>query len=185
MHRVRRSPNRDVHFWEELYEQRNVIVAASMQRPYVNALLVTDRGIGSFGESRSNERGGLVWIRCEVRPRETLLERLTLRGYPSITDQTLRHLAEAAPHLRHLDVYGTGCTAAGVRTFRLTRPGCELVTSFDDDDDDDDEEDEGEAAAEPHEAVAAPVADEQVERNDAADHNDAKQPEANGPHAAD
>lgn len=91
--------------------------------------LITDRGVGSFGESSSNVRGGLIWIRCEARPRDTQLERVSLRGYRGITDITLQHLAESAPRLLHLDVRETSVTPAGVLAFRTARPTCELLVS--------------------------------------------------------
>lgn len=95
------------------------------------ALLISDRGICSFGESSTNLRGGLVWIRCEERPRDTQLHQLMVRGYRNVSNTTLRHLSECAPELGWLDVRETGVTAAGVQAFRRHRPHCHLVSSFD------------------------------------------------------
>lgn len=57
------------------------------------------------------------------------LETLVLRGFPGVTDLSLRVLA-TVPTLRTLDVTGTGVTADGVATFRALRPEVELRASF-------------------------------------------------------
>lgn len=97
---------------------------------------ITDRGICSFGQARSNLQANLVWIRAEQRNPDTLLERLEVRGYRGVTDTTLLHLAECSPNLRHLDVTGTSVTAQGVRDFAAIKPNCVLVSAVEEDGDD-------------------------------------------------
>lgn len=89
--------------------------------------LISDRGLCSFGNPRNNVQEGIVWIRAEMRPADTLLERITVRYYRSITDVSLRHLASCAPNLRYLDVTGTSVTANGVAQFIAAKPQCEVI----------------------------------------------------------
>lgn len=92
--------------------------------------LVSDRGICGFGLARNNVQEGIVWIRSELRPLDTLIERLTLRHYRSISDITLRHLAASAPNLRYLDVTGTSITQNGLRKFKASKPNCVVISDF-------------------------------------------------------
>lgn len=94
---------------------------------YLN--LISDRGLCSFGMPRSNVQEGIVWIRAEMRPANTLLERIVVRNYRAITDVTLRHLASCAPKLQYLDVTGTSVTANGISQFIAAKPNCEVVWS--------------------------------------------------------
>lgn len=91
--------------------------------------LISDRGMCSFGMPRNNVQEGIVWIRAEIRPADTPLERITVRNYRAITDVTLRHLASCAPNLQYLDVTGTSVTAAGVSQFIAAKPQCQVVWS--------------------------------------------------------
>lgn len=96
--------------------------------PLSHLHLISDRGLCSFGMQRNNNAAeGMVWIRAEIRPPDTLLERITVRNYRSITDVTLRHLASCAPNLQYLDVTGTSVTASGVKLFMASKPQCEIV----------------------------------------------------------
>lgn len=89
---------------------------------------ITDRGICSFGQARSNLQANVVWIRAEARSPDTLIEHLEVRGYRGVTDTTLLHLAECSPNLRLLDVRGTSVTATGVRNFSSIKPNCRVVS---------------------------------------------------------
>lgn len=90
--------------------------------------LLSDRGICGFGHSRSNVQEGIIWIRAEARPADTLIERLVVRNYRTITDVTLRHLASCAPNLQYLDVTGTSVTTHGIRQFKAAKPNCIVVS---------------------------------------------------------
>lgn len=94
-------------------------------------LLISDRGMCSFGMPRNNVQEGIVWIRAELRPADTPLERITVRNYRAITDVTLRHLASCAPNLQYLDVTGTSVTAAGIGQFIAAKPQCQVIWSED------------------------------------------------------
>lgn len=91
---------------------------------------ISDRGICSFGTPRVNVNEGIIWIRAEhlARPADTLIERLTLRHYASVTDMTLRHLSYCAPNLQYLDVTGTSVTEAGVREFMRSKINCTVIS---------------------------------------------------------
>lgn len=91
------------------------------------SLLFSPFCVINSGVPRRDVQDGIVWIRAEARPADTLLERITVRNYHTITDITLRHLAECAPNLRALDVSGTNVTAEGVRIFRQNMPLCEVI----------------------------------------------------------
>lgn len=91
---------------------------------------ISDRGIRSFGTPRQNLNEGIIYIRAEARPPHTLIERLALRHYSSITDVTLRHLAECAPNLQYLDVTGTSVTETGVTEFMNAKPDCVVLSQF-------------------------------------------------------
>lgn len=97
--------------------------------PVSHLHLISDRGLCSFGMPRNNVQEGIVWIRAEMRPADTPLERITVRNYRAITDVTLRHLASCAPNLQYLDVTGTSVTASGIRQFMDGKPNCEVVWS--------------------------------------------------------
>lgn len=92
--------------------------------------LISDRGLCSFGMPRHNVQEGIVWIRAELRSADTLIERITVRNYRSITDVTLRHLATCAPNLQYLDVTGTSVTRNGINQFQAAKPNCVLVSHF-------------------------------------------------------
>lgn len=53
------------------------------------------------------------------------LNRLSLRGYPNITDAALNYLKDI--HLELLDVSYTNVTAKGVRDFMLVHPNCRVI----------------------------------------------------------
>lgn len=91
--------------------------------------LISDRGLCGFGMPRNSVQEGIVWIRAEMRPANTLLERITMRNYRAITDVTLRHLASCAPKLQYIDVTGTSVTANGISQFIAAQPNCEVVWS--------------------------------------------------------
>lgn len=99
------------------------------EAPVSHLHLISDRGLCSFGMPRNNVQEGIVWIRAEQRPADTLLERITVRNYRAITDVTLRHLASCAPNLRYLDVTGTSVTASGISQFSAAKPNCEVIWS--------------------------------------------------------
>ena len=79
----------------------------------------------------NNVQEGVVWIRAEVRPAESPLERLVVRNYRGVTDVTLNHLVNSVPHLEYLDVTGTSVTHLGIQRFKTARPGCTVVSHFD------------------------------------------------------
>lgn len=91
---------------------------------------ISDRGLCSFGIPQRNVQEGVVWIRAEARPADTLLERITIRNYRSVTNVTLRHLADCAPNLQYLDVTGTSVTKEGVEIFLQSKPDCRVVSNF-------------------------------------------------------
>lgn len=93
---------------------------------------VTDRGMCSFGMPRRNVQENIIWIRAELRPADTLLERITVRNYADVTDVTLRHLALCAPNLRYLDVTGTSVTRNGIINFLKEKPDCQVISEFTD-----------------------------------------------------
>lgn len=95
-----------------------------------NNSYISDRGLCSFGMPRRNVQEGIVWIRAELRPADTLLERITVRNYRSVTDVTLRHLAVCAPNLQYLDVTGTSVTRKGIDTFLDSKPQCRVVSNL-------------------------------------------------------
>lgn len=90
--------------------------------------MVTDRGLCGFGVVRNNVQEGIIWIRGEQRSADTLIERLVVRNYRSVSDVTLRHLANSAPNLRYLDVTGTSVTSHGIKRFKAARPNCKVVS---------------------------------------------------------
>ena len=94
-------------------------------------LLVSDRGICSFGLPRNNVQDGVVWIRAEARAPDTLIEKLVVRHYRLITDVSLRHLVGCSPRLKLLDVTGTSVTAEGVRIFKREKPNCTVLSNYD------------------------------------------------------
>lgn len=91
---------------------------------------ISDRGLCSFGIPRRIVQEDIVWIRAEVRPPDTLLERITVRNYRSVTDVTLRHLTFCAPNLQYLDVTGTSVTREGIDTFLASKPQCHVVSNL-------------------------------------------------------
>lgn len=93
-------------------------------------LAITDRGICSFGHSRNNANGGLVWIRTEQRSPMTQLESITVRDYKMVTDTSLQHLSSCAPRLKFLDVIGTEVTQDGIEKFKMQKPECRVVSNF-------------------------------------------------------
>lgn len=102
----------------------------SFEAPPVN--LISDRGICSFGLTRNNVQEGVIWIRAEARSPDTFIERLVVRHYKLVTDISLRHLTTCSPKLQLLDVTGTSVTENGVRTFKLNKPQCIILSDFDD-----------------------------------------------------
>lgn len=95
-----------------------------------NSSYISDRGLCSFGMPRRNVQEGIVWIRAELRPADTLLERITVRNYRSVTDVSLRHLAICAPNLQYLDVTGTSVTRKGINIFLASKPDCHVVSDL-------------------------------------------------------
>lgn len=115
------------------HQQLFVNLGIGHQHAPNNVSLVSDRGICAYGVSRYELRvmdGGLQNF--------TKLERLSVRNYKLVTDTSLDHLESAAPHLKMLDVTGTSVTADGVRSFRLSRSSCEIISDFDKDADTED-----------------------------------------------
>uniref|UniRef100_A0AAG5DRC9 F-box domain-containing protein n=1 Tax=Anopheles atroparvus TaxID=41427 RepID=A0AAG5DRC9_ANOAO len=123
------------NFQEIIHRQGNgnhhqlfVNLGMGQQAPnYVS--LVSDRGICAYGVSR-NELGAAL-MGGLLHQNLTGLERLSVRNYKLVTDTSLDHLESAAPYLKQLDVTGTSVTAEGVRSFRLSRPGCVVVSDYD------------------------------------------------------
>lgn len=95
-----------------------------------NANYITDRGLCSFGMPRQNVQENMIWIRAELRPPDTLLERITVRNYVDVTDDTLRHLVQVAPNLRYLDVTGTSVTIKGITDFLKQKPECQVISEL-------------------------------------------------------
>lgn len=119
------------------WEVRNLYpIAEGRHMRYHNTMLngsgnyITDRGMCSFGMPRRNVQEGIIWIRAELRPPDTLLERITVRNYLDVTDVTLRHLALCAPNLRYLDVTGTSVTLKGIKTFLFEKPDCQIISEL-------------------------------------------------------
>lgn len=79
---------------------------------------------------RRNVEDGIIWIRAEMRPADTYLERITVRFYRSVTDITLRHLVQCAPNLQYLDVTGTSITRAGICAFLKDKPNVEVISQY-------------------------------------------------------
>lgn len=112
------------------FEFQNVQHILDVQFPFLaqmppigGADLVTDASLLHFGDSEHLVRVGGSQI---GRQRYSPLEVLFCRGYRGVTDQSLAHLATAAPSLRHLDVTGCGITNAGAAAFTMHRPDCNL-----------------------------------------------------------
>lgn len=104
-------------------------------RDQVENPLVTDRGIAIFGappvQPDPNEPGPAFPVVVPWKPWK--IERLTLRDYETITDETLTHLETNAPKLVYLDVCDCPkITEEGVKRFRNTRGNCELKTDYPD-----------------------------------------------------
>lgn len=109
--------------------QFGVFNTSLQQQRYAPPNNITDRGICSFGQARTNPLANVVWIRAEARNPDTTLERLEVRGYRGVTDTALLHLVECSPNLRYLDVTGTSVTAQGVRDFSALKPNCVVVSN--------------------------------------------------------
>ncbi|XP_053674463.1 uncharacterized protein LOC128724763 [Anopheles nili] len=108
----------------------HVIIMPGIGQPAPNYVsLVSDRGICAYGVSRNELRG--VLIGGPLHPNLTGLERLSVRNYKLVTDTSLDHLESAAPHLKLLDVTGTSVTMEGIRNFKLSRPGCIVLSDYD------------------------------------------------------
>lgn len=90
--------------------------------------LITDRAICGFGNSMINNELNLIRIQGEhaAEECESLLERIVVRNYTSVSDRSLRHLARAIPHLKFLDVRGTTVTKQGVEKFMRDCPDCHI-----------------------------------------------------------
>lgn len=88
-------------------------------------LLISDRGICSYGVS---PLPNWVWIRAEARNPNNSLERLVVRNYKRVTDNSLRHLGACSPNLVFLDVCGTSVTMDGVEQFKLIKPNCVVLS---------------------------------------------------------
>lgn len=66
----------------------------------------------------------------ENRSPTTSLERIIVRDYKYVTDNSLQHLTSCAPHLKYLDVIGTDVTKAGIEKFKLEKPECHVISNF-------------------------------------------------------
>ncbi|XP_058128594.1 uncharacterized protein LOC131292870 [Anopheles ziemanni] len=115
------------------HQQLFVNLGIGHQHAPNNVSLVSDRGICAYGVSRYEIR-----VMDGELQNFTKLERLSVRNYKLVTDTSLDHLESAAPHLKMLDVTGTSVTADGVRSFRLSRSNCVIISDFDKDADTDD-----------------------------------------------
>nr|XP_040223003.2 uncharacterized protein LOC120949644 [Anopheles coluzzii] len=110
--------------------QHQVFVNLGAGQPAPNYVsLISDRGICAYGISRNELAGG--FLGGILHHNFTGLERLSVRNYKLVTDISLDHLESAAPHLKLLDVTGTSVTAQGVRSFKLSRPSCIIISDFD------------------------------------------------------
>uniref|UniRef100_A0A182W7Z6 F-box domain-containing protein n=1 Tax=Anopheles minimus TaxID=112268 RepID=A0A182W7Z6_9DIPT len=110
--------------------QHQIFVNLGIGQPAPNYVsLVSDRGICAYGVSRNELAGALM---DEILNHNlTGLERLSIRNYKLVTDTSLDHLESAAPQLKLLDVTGTSVTAQGIRNFKLSRPGCVVISDHD------------------------------------------------------
>lgn len=66
----------------------------------------------------------------EHRSPTTSLERIIVRDYKMVTDNSLQHLASCAPNLKFLDVVGTEVTKDGIEKFKLVKPDCRVESNF-------------------------------------------------------
>lgn len=94
--------------------------------------LITDRAICGFGNSVAINELNLIRIQGEhaAEECESLLERIVVRNYTLVTDRSLRHLANAIPHLKYLDVRGTTVTRQGVEKFKHDCPNCNIISDI-------------------------------------------------------
>ncbi|XP_016952806.1 uncharacterized protein LOC108026395 [Drosophila biarmipes] len=90
---------------------------------------VSDRAMYSFGRAPRPVQPDVVWIRNVNRSPDNRLERLSLRNYHLITNNTLEHLVQCSPNLVYIDVSGTSITLAGMRRFKSSKPECEVVAN--------------------------------------------------------
>ncbi|KAL7288563.1 hypothetical protein TKK_0017304 [Trichogramma kaykai] len=106
-------------------------------RNNVDRSLITDRSVCSLGIQGRNPNiaiNHLEEVQLAVgRSRETTnpnLQKLVVRNYPDVTNNSLTHLLHNAPKLVYLDVTGTSVTKQAVDNFRLQRPEVTLLSSF-------------------------------------------------------
>ncbi|XP_016995505.3 uncharacterized protein [Drosophila takahashii] len=90
---------------------------------------VTDRAMYSFGRAPRPVQPDVVWIRNVNRSPDNRLERLSLRNYHLITNNTLEHLVQCSPNLVYIDVSGTSISLEGLRRFKSSKPECEVVAN--------------------------------------------------------
>ncbi|KAH8407168.1 hypothetical protein KR222_009963, partial [Zaprionus bogoriensis] len=90
---------------------------------------VSDRAMYSFGRAPNPVQHDVVWIRSANRSPNNRLERLLLRNYIHITNNTLEHLVQCSPNLIFIDVSGTSITQSGVRNFKNVKPHCEVIAT--------------------------------------------------------
>lgn len=89
---------------------------------------ISDRSICSFGVSAERPQGFIRIINDAIRLNTTNnLKKLVINNYKKVSDSSLDHLSQCAPHLVHLDVRGTGVTPAGIEKFQLRKPRCTVV----------------------------------------------------------
>lgn len=89
---------------------------------------ISDRSICSFGVSAERPQGFIRIINDAIRLNTmNNLQKLVINNYKKVSDSSLDHLSQCAPHLVHLDVRGTGVTTAGIEKFKLRKPSCTVV----------------------------------------------------------
>ncbi|XP_055906653.1 uncharacterized protein LOC129941911 [Eupeodes corollae] len=119
-------------FWDMIYRQtgpdgRHFLPQKSQISP------ISNRGVSCFGRPTNPVDQNIIWIRIGDRPNNNSFERLYLRHYQRVTDDSLLHLAQCSPRLVYLDVTGSGVTQEGIEQFKARKPNCEIIfEDFDD-----------------------------------------------------
>lgn len=113
-------------FWDMIYRQagpdgRHYLPQKSQISP------ISNRGISCFGRPSNPVDQNIIWIRIGDRPNDNSFERLSMRYYQRITDDSLLHLAQCSPNLSYLDVTGSGVTQGGIMEFKIRKPDCEVI----------------------------------------------------------
>ncbi|EDW80896.1 uncharacterized protein Dwil_GK11314 [Drosophila willistoni] len=139
--RRRRAPERRGHldqvmhhpmFWnmiDPLDQGRRSRSRPQSHCPVQPQYFVSDRAIYSFGRAPRPVQPDVVWIRHINRSPDNRLERISLRNYKNITNNSLDHLVQCSPNLVFIDVSGTSIDLAGLRMFKKVKPQCEVVAT--------------------------------------------------------